>query len=172
MSLTIDAEGFKELVKECMPAAAVIMAAGSMFNVFDKQGVPTLYHAMRVGLSGKTDDERTLGFLHDLVEDNMEEFRKAGEQIGRDWDIAFDALEQDFSIEIIRALRAITRKPDESYKDYILRLAENDLATRVKLHDLDDNMDLSRGPIEQSLLDRYTWAKSHLMKVQQEKRKG
>lgn len=48
--------------------------------------------------------------------------------------------------EEITAIEALTKKPDEhgDYGKFIGRVSRNRLATRVKLADLNDNMDLSR----------------------------
>ena len=35
----------------------------------DKAGAPYIFHSLRVMLSLKTDDERIVGVLHDVVED-------------------------------------------------------------------------------------------------------
>jgi len=39
---------------------------------------------------------------------------------------------------------AMSRRDNESYDEYILRLRENPIAVRVKLNDLTDNMDIRR----------------------------
>ncbi|MNW67301.1 hypothetical protein D3C74_458690 [compost metagenome] len=55
-----------------------------------------------------------------------------------------DAEESEFSDEVIGALKAITRKKDESYMEFIRRCKQNELARKVKIADIKDNMDLSR----------------------------
>lgn len=53
--------------------------------------------------------------------------------------------EEGLSSEVIEALRCVTKlSDDESYDDFIDRVLTNQLAMRVKLHDLEDNMDLAR----------------------------
>ena len=68
-----------------------------------------------------------------------------------------------FGDEMVHALKAISREPDESYKDFIRRCAKNELAARVKLNDLADNMDPARQNEKTlGLMKRYEWAKSYI----------
>jgi hypothetical protein len=46
--------------------------------------------------------------------------------------------------EVVAALEALTRRKEESYEAFIRRVGTNPLAARVKLADLEDNMDLTR----------------------------
>ena len=45
---------------------------------------------------------------------------------------------------IVQAIDHVTRQDDEAYKEFVERTAKNDLARRVKLADLEDNMDITR----------------------------
>ena len=96
----------------------------------DKAGAPYLLHLIRVMNTGQTEDERICGILHDLVEDTP-------------W--TFAALRREgFSEEVIRALVCVTKQPNEPYTHFIERIKKNSLATKVKLNDLRDNMDITR----------------------------
>lgn len=96
----------------------------------DKAGAPYLLHLIRVMNTGQTEDERICGILHDLVEDTP-------------W--TFEALRREgFSEEVIRALVCVTKQPNEPYTHFIERIKKNSLATKVKLNDLRDNMDITR----------------------------
>ena len=96
----------------------------------DKAGAPYLLHLIRVMNTGQTEDERLCGILHDLVEDTP-------------W--TFEALRREgFSEEVIRALVCVTKQPNEPYTHFIERIKKNSLATKVKLNDLRDNMDITR----------------------------
>ncbi len=53
---------------------------------------------------------------------------------------------EGFSLEVISALKHLTRGKNEKYFDYIERVKLNPIATKVKLVDLEDNMDISRIP--------------------------
>lgn len=82
---------------------------------------------------GKTEDEKIVGVLHDVVEDT-------------DW--SFEKLAAEgFSQESLAALRCISKlHENENYDDFIERVRKNHLATAVKINDLSDNMDIRRLP--------------------------
>ena len=68
--------------------------------------------------------------LHDVVEDTpltLDDLRREG----------FDAV-------VVDAIDALTRRGDESYETFIERAGCDPLARRVKLADLEDNMNLLR----------------------------
>jgi len=118
----------------------------------DKQGQPYVLHVLRVGLAGKTQDERVVGFLHDVLEDTQ---------------FPPKVLRQAFGVKVGEALDAITRKEREVYTDYILRVKANPIARAVKINDLQDNLSRIAGlkPEEQDVLkERYTRALEFLLK--------
>ena len=55
---------------------------------------------------------------------------------------AEDIRAKGFPNRVVTALDHISRKVDQSYEEYIDKVAENGLAARVKIHDLADKMDL------------------------------
>ena len=76
------------------------------------------------------DRERICDVLYDVIEDT---------------DITYDDLRAEhFDDDIITILEILTKKAGESYDDFIGRVLANDIACRVKLADLLDNMDLTR----------------------------
>ena len=95
----------------------------------DKAGQPYILHPLRVMLAMGNDTDRIAAVLHDVVEDN------------RDWQLADLA---GFGPDIVAAIDALTRREAEPYPDYIERLSGNEIAHRVKLADLRDNLDPSR----------------------------
>lgn len=123
----------------------------------DKTGNPYVLHLFSVMMKGKTDEEKICGILHDLVEDTP-------------W--TFDQLRKEgFSEKIIAALECVTKKSeDENYDDFIQRILPNPLAVRVKMNDLEDNMDVRRIPeLNEDALKRlnkylkaYNLLKAHL----------
>lgn len=98
----------------------------------DKVGLPYLFHSMRVMNRGYNDDERIAGILHDVVEDSDTTCN--------------DLLQAGIPSHIVEAIDCLTHREGESYEAYVERCANNDLAKRVKMHDLTDNMDLRRLP--------------------------
>jgi len=55
-----------------------------------------------------------------------------------------DLRREGFSEEIVLAVEHVTHRDGESYEEYIKRVKRNPEARRVKLADLEDNMDLLR----------------------------
>ena len=75
------------------------------------------------------DDEKIVAVMHDIVEDT---------------NITFDDLQNEgFSDQVISAIQCVTKK-GEDYDSFIKRISQNSTATKVKLADLEYNMDLSR----------------------------
>ena len=79
----------------------------------------------------ETEEEKIVGVLHDVVEDS-------------NW--IFEMLEEDgFTPDIIEALKCLTKvSEDENYDDFIARVMTNPLAVKIKLYDIEDNLDVSR----------------------------
>ena len=113
---------------------AIQIAVEAHKNQKDKYGAPYLGHVSRVMNAGKTDDERIVGVLHDLIEDTPWTFE--------------DLKKEGFSSHVIEAIRCLTKKSeDENYESFVDRIKINPLAIRVKLNDLRDNMDIRRLPM-------------------------
>lgn len=112
---------------------AIQIATEAHKGQFDKAGKDYIGHPLRVMEMGKTEDEKIVGVLHDVVEDSS-------------W--TFEALEAEgFSKEVIDALRCVTKTSEkENYDDFIERVKRNPLAAAVKVNDLTDNMDIRRLP--------------------------
>ena len=112
---------------------AIEIATEAHKGQFDKAGNDYIGHPLRVMEMGKTDEEKIVGVLHDVIEDT-------------DW--TFEALAAEgFSEDIIAALRCVTKlSENENYDDFIERVKKNPLAVAVKINDLSDNMDIRRLP--------------------------
>ena len=109
---------------------AIEIAVRAHSDQVDKAGEPYILHPLRVMLSGKDEVERICGVLHDVIEDT---------------NITFDDLRKEgFSEEVITVLDCLTKHYGENYEDFIDRVLDNDIACRVKLSDLKDNLDLTR----------------------------
>ncbi|HHX32435.1 MAG TPA: phosphohydrolase, partial [Bacteroidales bacterium] len=93
-------------------------------------GRPYIEHPFRVMNAGHTLQEKIVGVLHDVVEDT-------------DWTLN-KLKAEGFTDEIVDGIDAVTRRDNESYDDYIIRVQTNSLGIRVKLNDLTDNMDIRR----------------------------
>jgi (p)ppGpp synthase/HD superfamily hydrolase len=85
---------------------------------------------MRVMAGVDSDTEKMVAILHDVVEDT-------------DW--TFEKLAQEgFSDEVIEALKCVTKREGEEYEVFVKRSAGNKTARRVKIADLEHNMDARR----------------------------
>lgn len=145
-------------------ALAIEFATRVHDGLADKAGAPYILHPLRVmdaAFRAKLgDDGMIVAVLHDTMEDTPEDIEKLMHSVSF----------SDFSNASKIALRAITRLTGESYFDYIRRCKANDLARRVKLLDLADNMAAWRlrqlSPEQStSLARRYAKATSMLMDV-------
>lgn len=109
---------------------AIALAIKAHYGQVDKAGNPYILHVLRVMLALDTETEMIAGVLHDVVEDSgysLADLKKTG-----------------FSDEIITTLDCLTKRDSENYNDYIERIKTSPIALRVKLADLEDNMDISR----------------------------
>jgi len=109
---------------------AILIAAQAHAGQKDRFGKPYILHPIRLMMNVDSELEQIVAILHDVVEDS-------------DWTL--EALRQEgFSAEIISAVDCITKRNSEPYMDYIERLRSNSIARKVKLADLEHNMDLRR----------------------------
>jgi hypothetical protein len=123
---------------------AVMIAAKLHKGQLDKQGRPYILHCMAVAAQMDTEFERTVAVLHDVLEDTDTDVKNM-------WFVGVNR-------DVLDVVSILTRQPEESYEDYIRRVRLNPTARKVKLADLAHNMDITRGPIPMSLMNRYTWA--------------
>ena len=120
---------------------AIALAVEAHRGQKEKAGQPYVLHVLRVMFRCETEIERIVAVLHDVVEDT-----------GRSFD---DLRRLSYSEEILAALECVTKREGESYEQFVERAAQNPVARRVKLADLEDNMDLRRLPaVSQKDLDR------------------
>ena len=110
---------------------AITLALKAHEGQVDKSGMPYVGHVVRVMAAGRTEDEKIVGVLHDVVEDTH-------------W--TFEALSAEgFPPHIVDALHCVTKLlDDEPYDEFIERVKTNHLAVAVKINDLTDNMDVRR----------------------------
>lgn len=109
---------------------AIAIAALAHKGQTDKAGSSYILHPLRMMMKMKTESEMMTAILHDVVEDT-------------DWTIE-RLREQGFPEEVLEALECVTNREDESYEQFIKRAATNPIARRVKIADLEDNMDVKR----------------------------
>ncbi len=111
----------------------------------DLDGKPAILHSLAVGMAGSDDNEKTVGFLHDLIEDC-------------DWSIE-DLRTEGFYDEVVDAVDILThRKDEDSYDEYVSKIAlsGNRLAINVKLNDLRNNLQRGEGSYEAAVASNDT----------------
>jgi (p)ppGpp synthase/HD superfamily hydrolase len=130
---------------------AIALAVEAHRGQRDKAGQSYILHPLRVMMRLETEAERMAAILHDVVEDTpytLERLRELG-----------------YPEEVLGALDCLTKREGETYEAFIERVSPHPLARRVKLADLEDNMDVRRlltvGARETERLARYraAWAR-------------
>ena len=107
----------------------------------DKAGREYILHPLRVMAKMKTDLERSAALLHDVLEDS---------------DItAEQLLAAGIPAEVVEAIQYLSRNENEEYQDFVARAKKNKIAARIKIADIEDNIDVLR----LSALDEYDLAR-------------
>lgn len=96
----------------------------------DKVGQPYFQHPMRVAMACYTPQEKIVALLHDVLEDTTTSPE--------------DLLNMGFPEEIVNAVLSVTKIEGEPYVEFIARAAQNPIGRIVKLHDLEDNLNIFR----------------------------
>lgn len=114
----------------------------------ERNGQPYILHPLRVMRRVHTEAEKIVAVLHDVIEDTK-------------WTRPMLA-RRGFPKYLLDALACVTIRKGESYRAFIRRSASNPIARRVKLADLEDNMDIRRLPqinaSDRKRLNTYLWA--------------
>jgi (p)ppGpp synthase/HD superfamily hydrolase len=111
-------------------AHAIALAAKAHEDQTDKAGAPYILHPLRLMFTLDSEEEKIAAVLHDVVEDTG-------------WTL--DGLRgEGFSESVLTAVDALTHRDGESYDEYLARAAADPTARKVKLADLEDNMNIKR----------------------------
>lgn len=108
---------------------AIEIALDAHEDQTDKAGTTYIRHPLRLMQQMETKQTRISAVLHDVVEDS---------------DYSLSDVESEFNTEIRNAVDGLTKRDGESYMEFIDRASKNPLARRVKIADLEDNLDLTR----------------------------
>jgi hypothetical protein len=109
---------------------AILLAAKGHMNIKDKAGMPYILHPLKIMLKMDSEEEMITAVLHDLIEDTKYTIK--------------DLNDKGFSAAVLEAVDYLSHKAGTSYEDYIESLKGNPIARKVKIADLEDNMDLKR----------------------------
>ncbi len=109
---------------------AIEIAAKAHAGQKDKSGQPYIMHPLWLMQQFEDEEFQIVAVLHDVVEDSaftLEDLATAG-----------------FAPAVIAGVEAMTHREGESYTAYIDRVQAHPIALRVKLADLEHNMDVRR----------------------------
>lgn len=97
----------------------------------DRYGRPYIIHPLTLMMQMDTENEMMAAVLHDVIEDS---------------DMKLEALrDEGFPAEVLEAVRLLTHDAEKnSYEEYVHRLKLNPTARKIKLADLQHNMDIRR----------------------------
>jgi hypothetical protein len=87
---------------------------------------PYIFHPLRIMLSLADPADQIAAVLHDTIEDTDLELQ--------------DLEEAGYPPHIVTAVDTLTHRAEDSYEDYIDRVAANEIARRVKVADLRENL--------------------------------
>lgn len=109
---------------------ALTIATKAHEGQVDKAGIDYIQHPLFVASQVKTEQEKTVALLHDVIEDSNV--------------TAADLLATGLPNEVVTAVQILTKGKDQNYQEYLEKVKSNNLARVVKLADLKHNSDLSR----------------------------
>lgn len=111
---------------------ALAIATAAHRGQTDKRGEPYIMHPIRVAQAvwAQGEAHRIVAILHDVVEDSP-------------WTVTLLAFE-GFAPEVLSAVDALTKRRNEPYAGYLVRVAAEPIARAVKIADLHDNLDPAR----------------------------
>ena len=96
----------------------------------DKMGCAYFLHPMRVAMRCRTDEEKMVALLHDTIEDT---------------DVTPEyLLARGFPQSVVDGILSVTKREGETYEKFVARAKQNPIGRIVKLHDLEDNLDVLR----------------------------
>lgn len=96
----------------------------------DNAGKPYISHPIAVAAKLPTKDMRIAGLLHDVCENSSI--------------TSVDLLLQGVPQHIVHSIELLTRSPQKPYDIYIQELSNDYIARKVKIADLEYNIDLNR----------------------------
>jgi len=96
----------------------------------DKAGKPYILHPLRLMAKMETEEEMCVALLHDVIEDS--DFT------------AENLINNGIPANVVNAVQYLTKNTGENYDAFIDRVLENKLAAKIKLADIEDNINVLR----------------------------
>ena len=111
-------------------STAIEFATAALAEKVDDKGRPYIYHALRGMERMDTEEEKMAAGLHDVGEDTeitLQELCDAG-----------------FSREVVETVEILTKRLDMTYFDYIDDIHWSETASKIKIAEIEDNLDIMR----------------------------
>lgn len=115
-------------------AKALIFATKAHGDQKRRNGGFYIIHPIRVSQEVKTEKQKIIALLHDVVEDT---------------EVTLENIEAEFGTEVMCAVDCLTKRKDEPHDKYISRVLTNPDAIAVKIADICDN--LSDAPSDEAI---------------------
>ena len=96
----------------------------------DKAGKTYILHPLRLMAKMVTEEEMSVALLHDVIEDSAY--------------TADDLLNEGIPSNVVDAVKLLSKVDGEDYDQFIDRVLTNDLASKVKKADIEDNINVLR----------------------------
>ena len=109
---------------------AIEFACKVLAGQYSENGEPYIEHSIRIMNQMDNDTERMVAILHDVLEDSQTSI--------------YDLKAAGFPRDVIECVEQLTRKNDVTYFEYIDDISTNDICTKVKLAEIEDNKDINR----------------------------
>lgn len=93
---------------------------------FRRNGLPYFMHPYRVSEKFSDSNLKIIAFLHDVLEDTSETERSL--------------IHRGIPSKLVDIVKILKRSDKESYSEYIRRIKSNELAKKVKIQDMIDNL--------------------------------
>ncbi|BDI33308.1 hypothetical protein CCAX7_53590 [Capsulimonas corticalis] len=111
-------------------AKAFAIAAGAHADQVSRDGTAYILHPIRMAVRCEDADGQMAAVLHDVVEDTPITLA--------------DLADAGIPAQVLTAVESLTKREGEPYEAFIERASRNPLAARVKLLDLEDNLNPMR----------------------------
>ena len=109
---------------------AIEVASKALAGQTSSNGEPYINHSLRIMNKMATETEKMVAVLHDVLEDSqcsVNDLKACG-----------------FPREVIDCVEQLTRNNDVTYFEYIDDISTNEICTKIKLAEIDDNKDEKR----------------------------
>lgn len=109
---------------------AIEFARKALEGQYSSNGEPYINHSLRIMEQMSTETEKMIAVLHDVLEDSQCSI--------------YDLEASGFPREVVECVEQLTRNNDVTYFEYIDDISTNDICSKIKLAEIEDNKDINR----------------------------